>query len=247
MARKKGKAATVRSKKDLNVLVGITGQEDLSKGSMVSIQDGYLARERYENLVEQGLDPLQHGFAQVREKSGFGRREIAIRKFDWDMEKLEAKRVNYNPFLDKHLDVAKEKEERMEERAEVVAKNTESVFVSRVEMKLADAKFTLMSGQKYKGDEFLSEWHKIEVTNDDLDVRRIFWISAKEAMEINFETRKYQEFPIEKGELSLERTEHEVKFSINGKARTYKVKGTMSLTEEVAKTVKVSKDPFAQF
>lgn len=227
----------------------LDGRSDI-RSSAINIEDGYLAREMRENLEFQGFDPFHFGFRD-RERT-YSAYEASVHKANRDMEEHESARVDYDPLEEQNIDREALKEENMEDKKEVVMKNIDYVFVSLVKMDLVKAKIHISHGQAYPNGTFAREWFRIEVTNNDLEERRIFRISAKEPFEITTPTgeiikpRHTDVKEIESGTFELERFNYgrSIKMTINGKSRIVTVNTNISMTEEVEKKPVVSNDPW---
>ena len=72
---------------DINIKKGISGCEDILNTG-ISIDSSYFDREQRENDEESGYPVEDHDI------HGMSKREISIRKFDWDISSIEGERVN---------------------------------------------------------------------------------------------------------------------------------------------------------
>jgi len=234
--------------KDARTQIAISGEENL-RSTSVHVEDGYLERERRENLEYKGFDV---------EDFGFERREITFSpvvashyKANRDMTEHESARVDYDPLDEQNVDRNAMKEEVMEERAEVVRESTKLDFINSAEMELNKAKIEVLHGQKYSPEnDFQREWSKIRVTNNDLEEMRTFILSSKEPLKLNFTPKAGgQVVEVNKGSLKIERSEDRKKITItiNGAKRTYEVKYTQVWIAEQVEIVKeVENDPWAK-
>lgn len=99
----------MRSKKqeqrDVNILVGITGREDVSTTG-VMIEDDYLAREARENATEQGeLDIEETLGRNERERRVY--HDLKMRE-ELETERYEAQRALMTEHLEEEYDEEKE-------------------------------------------------------------------------------------------------------------------------------------------
>lgn len=220
------------------ILQAIAGDGDIADSS-ISIVESYFARERYENLVEQGYDVKQKGFAKENERIYGGAKETALRSFDWKMEECEANRVNRDPFDTPHLE-----KELQEDYMEAVNTNTELSFIEAKTIELEKAKIRRTYSQYFTGENvFVSESITIEITNHDLEERTFIKIGSKCPIKHSYLTTKMGEQPIktvEKGSVSLSRNKERntITMVIQGKKdveMTFSVSGLIWMAMVVAK------------
>jgi hypothetical protein len=218
--RKEKYMAKVRDR-DARIIEAISGQRVFN--ARMGIEDGYFERERTENLREQGYEVVDFGF-KSKERVYGGAKEYAIRKADKDMEICEAKRVNDNPFDDSHYSEL-DKEDRMEDRKEVVNYKTTLLFVERQIADLCEAKIERVL-RKYedKVKDTKSESITFEVWNDDMASRFILKIGSKAPIIHSYPVTEESVQPVirvAKGSFSATRNEEktEVTVVIKGKKK----------------------------
>ena len=246
----------MKENRDLSVLSSLYGIDSDAHGGGIPmrIENDYLDRERRENLEMQGFDPVDFGFEQ-RESTGSAR-EYGILKAFTDMSECESKRIDYDPFDFPNVDMNAIKEEVMEEREDLgtASPKTELAFIKLLKMDLFKAKIRIQHFQKYNEEACVSETFRIEITNNDLEVRRFFVITAKEPIHLNFKfvpsMHANEVISIEKGTFELvrdEETKDSVSMFITGLERRYMVISRITLAEIVDKVdqVVVSDDPWA--
>jgi hypothetical protein len=221
------------------ILQAIAGDDDIADSS-ISIVENYFARERYENLVEQGYDVTKHGFAQVKERVYGGIKETVLRQPDWALEDVEAKRVNRDPFDTPHLE-----DEQQEDGMDAVMDKTDLAFFSNKTIELSKAKIRREFKQYInKKNELVSETVVLEITNNDLEQRMFFKIGSKSPIsEFRPNTVKMGEQPVltvETGKISISRDSErkQITVTVNGKREvkwTFTVNGMIWVAEVVAK------------
>lgn len=220
------------------ILQAIAGDGNIADSS-ITIVESYFARERYENLVEQGYDVKEKGFAKENERVYGGAKETALRSFDWKMEECEATRVDRDPFDTPHLEKEKSEDYDMD-----TAIHTELSFVDSRTIELEKAKIRRTYSQYFTGDNvFVSESITIEITNHDLEERMFFKIGSKCPIKHSYLITKMGEQPIktvEKGSVSLTRNKERntVTMLIHGKKdveMVFSVSGFIWMAMVVAK------------
>ena len=194
-----------RSNGDYEILSSISGKP--AQASLMQIEDGYLQREMRENLEAQGFDVEAFGF-EPRENT-YSVYERGFHQANRDVSACESIRADLNIFDNPDLDLAKEREEAMEERTVGAVRNTEKRFIEAISVPLEKARFTFKNAQ-YWSDENTHNGDRtfIWLENDDLKTGRRFTIGSASFQEHNFSFKIGTEEPIsmESGEMRVTRS-----------------------------------------
>lgn len=169
--------------------------------------ESYFIREKLENDREQGFDVEE--LLPERTYSAYERDFHMRNKLS---EELESKRADRDPFDMPHLI----KEDN--DMADVIINRKTKEFISKATYELKIAEMRINNKQVWKDNIRTGEYTRIELTNNDLEMRKIFIIGTKEVIVPNFKMQMGDETPIRviEGKMELTRDKKIVTITISG-------------------------------